>query len=1377
MSAAPKRGVLRRLLGLLAGVGGVLALALVALVLAVRTNGVSEPARRIVVQLGSRLLGADLFLERIDVTSLLPPRVVVAGLTLHARGGLHDGLPLARFDELDVSLTSVPDPRQRVVAIERVTATGPAARVALVDGTLRDFEPIIARLRPDASEPGPPGRPWAVQLGSLDVRRADARVSLEPAGLGFTVDDLDLGLDQDADGRGEGRLAAEALEVRLGELRERGRLQEGRFAIEDGRITLQPQTLYLGTGLAELEGVIDLPRPPGANQPGGGLAYSAQARVDLDLDRLQAAWPKLPPILGELGVTIGVVGKGGAPQVSFTLEGEEVAVKGYLPRKERWATYRVGTFTLIGELAAGRVSVSPGSVVQYGGGAVRLTGGIDLAGDLPFDVVADIRGVALERILASVTIPGSFCAFDADGTIRLAGQVKNGFGARGHAAIDIRQLVVTNGPWNAPVPAVELLRVPRIHVDAGLAVRPGAIVLAPAVVSGPGSSLNVTTLFDLTQRPLGLDIQVLGGELDMDDLGNRMVQQDVDGRGRISASIAGPSNRLVIDGALELADFVFRGWGFGSVAGGVHWAAPGDLEFTSLRARRGASDFEAEVRVLFSDLRRGGTRAGTELEVEAVVPEGRGRAEDLLPIFFASDLGASGDVWGRVGLSGPPARLEGSGTVHGRDMSYLWEDFATLDIEARIVGGDLVVEEGWARKASGNAVFARGTVGRDVLDFEFRLPKMAIGEITPIGRALGLDPALAGTLHGAAVLTGAVKDLRVRAEMRLDDLELRGQRLGDSSVQVAIADGALTASGELLDHQGTAHASMDLSGIWPYEFGLAWKDVDLDPVLPRTLLGRQERMRGAVGGSFTGSGTLKDRWSEVALVVDQLWLERGGHRVEAPRGRPLRLGFTGGAYRLEEVELASPDGRTDVRIEGWLRPDGPLSVSIKGPVDLSFADLVVDAFDRAEARALVLDLRVQGMSTAAVDIEGQATIRDAIVRTIYFPHEVEIDHAEVSLRNRLVRVDDFEGRLGGGRLDRVVGSTIKLDRSGYRPRDYDLHASCDRCTVQYPSFLPPATGDFSLTFRGTSPDRLVLGGQIHLHDLVQRDPLNWQRSALRIGERATANLAGKEGAGLFGLDLRFSSEPEAVRMQNNVGDLRATVTDFRVSGDTRKVLLLGGLQVDGGTLPYNGRTFELQPGTATFRAGASWWPELDLRMATEIVNRQQNYRISYTITGRLNSPTLVASSDPALSMADINSLLLFDLTQEQLAEADLTQLAAAATSTALGTLVEGAATSLGQSVDNTALPDSLEIVPVYTDATGATTVWAVARKEVAPDLLTLEGGFGVGGTRASVVSSVARAQFRFTDNFYLEGSWVRDDDATQDYGNFGIDLKLRFGLR
>lgn len=1363
----------------------VLALLLFGFLQALRSGTFAEPARRAVGQIGSQLLGADLYVERIDVTQVLPPQLRVRGLTLHAAQGPFAGLPLVRVDALDVDLASLPDLRRRVVAISAVRLVRPAARVALVEGRLRDFGDLIDRLKPAE----PPKNPVQVQLADLRVEGASTRVSVLPKAaegaadrlrepLGLRVAGLDLALTQDAQGDGEGQLSAELLELVVGEFREQGRLEQGGFTIDAGVVEIDHRSLYLTTGRVDVEGFVRLPSPPGQGSA-RPLAYSIEARADLDLDRLQHAWPKLPPILGELGAALTITGEGADPKIAFAIEGEDVAVQAWAKRKQKWQTFHAGTFTLLGRFEGSGVLLDPGSVVQYGGGTVHVTGSLGLGGQLPYSVEAHLRGVSLERILAAVTIPGSFCAFNADGEAWIDGTLKGGIRGAGHASVDVQDLVVTAGPWNSPSVPRRMLHVPVAHVESDISLSRRSLLLAPSVVSGPNSRLDVSTEF-LFGAPLGLDIRVSAGELDLDDLSNEVAGQPLQGHGIVEqVSIAGLANDLEIKGSLELDDFVLRGWPFGRVDGDAHWRARGDLEFLGLRGSRGETDFDAEVRVLFANTRHGGTREGVELAVEAVVPEGHGRAEDLLPIFFGDSINATGKAWGRALLSGPPSALQGRGEIHGADLRYLWEDFESLDLLAEVVDGNLVVEEAFVRKSADEVLFARGTIGRERLDVEFRLPGMQLRSIRPIRDGLSGDgeAPLTGLVSGSAVLGGTLRDLSLRGRVGVHQLTWRGEPLGDGDVRVGIANGQLRAEGSLLDRRMDLLAEAELRGLFPYRFGVDLRPFDLGPFMPLRFLGRSDPVRAGVAGVLKGHGTLRDSWHELALALDELWLERGTHRIEAPEGEGLKLSLSGGALRFDQVNLVSPDQRTDLRVEGWLRPDGPLELSIDGPVDISFADLVVDAFDRSEADLLNLHLDISGMSAKAVDIEGGIRLRGALLRTIWFPHALEVTEASVSLRDRRVTLDSFVGRLAGGRIEDAAGSTIRLDRSGYKPRQYDLHLDCVDCTVRYPSFLPPASGRFELTFRGTAPDRLTLGGRVHVTEMVMREPLNWQRSAVRIGERATQNLATDEGEGLFNLDLRFSSDPEAVRMVNNVGDLRGTALDFRVAGDTRHLLLLGDIGVDGGTLPFNGRSFELEPGTATFAEGTSWFPDLDLRMSTEITNRDQNYRITYVITGPLNGPTLSAFSEPALSQADINSLLLFDLTQDQLAEANLTQLAAAASSTAIGTLVENAATSLGQSVDSSALPDRFEIVPIYTDATGATTVWAVATKEVVPDLLTLEGGLGLGGTRAAVLSSVARARLRFARNVFLEGSWVRDDRATQDYGNFGLDLKLRFEVR
>ena len=76
---------------------------------------------------------------------------------------------------------------------------------------------------------------------------------------------------------------------------------------------------------------------------------------------------------------------------------------------------------------------------------------------------------------------------------------------------------------------------------------------------------------------------------------------------------------------------------------------------------------------------------------------------------------------GRVKLFGPPSALQGEGVASGRDLVWLGEQFATADVVARVRDGRLTSEQLWARKASGNGIFARGSVARGgLVDVELR---------------------------------------------------------------------------------------------------------------------------------------------------------------------------------------------------------------------------------------------------------------------------------------------------------------------------------------------------------------------------------------------------------------------------------------------------------------------------------------------------------------------------------------------------------------------------------------------------------------------------------------------------------------------------------
>jgi hypothetical protein len=1363
------------------------------------SDDAARRAREFAVAAASEILGEDVEIREVRLASLWPPAVELLEVSIHSRDPEREGLPLAAIDRVEVVVGDDLDLRARFVPLEAITVLRPRARIALIGGKLRDYQALQRLL----AEPRPaPSKPVRVHLELVDVIDAAVRTSVDPLGLGIATSGIDLAFVRDARGDGSGRLGVETIEVVLGVLRERAVLRPGNFTIQDGIVRLSDYELDLRSGVVALAGEVHLPAKEGA-AAGRPFRYSMSAEADISLSALREAFPRGPNITGDAEVRVSASGEGASPTVAFDVQTHDVRIQGkdrliLKPGFEPTRWFLLGDASLRGTLAGDTLTITRSSLA-YGGGEIGLEATLVLRDELPWHADFDLRDVHLEEILAANSLVHAWVQMGIRGTASMSGRIKGGFEGRGQADFDFTDLIVWDKGWDRTEPKKKMLHVPRGTIRSGLYASTKRFVLEPATIRGPsGTVLTNRTEFGFTTKPITLDVKVFGTEFYTADLGDEVAGQHVEGRGGLQAHVRGLTNDLDISGSLEWDDFVFRDWAFGTVTGDFHWHARKDLEFTSMRGRRGETNFEAEARVLFADKRWGGERERIEIVLEAVVPDGHGRFEDILPIFFGDRVTIRGEGGGQVRVSGPPRALNGWGSATGRDLTWLGEEFATADIVAHVRDGRLTIDELWARKESGNGVFARGSIEKGgIVDVEFRLPDIGIEELSSIRRlfpvtdrmlqraqARGVAPpdaVLTGRLHGDVVLGGTFEDLRLRGHLTTEDTRYRGETIGDTSLDVGISDRVVTAELRLLDGRVRGSADMKLDGIWPYHYRLAAEQLSLDRFLPESLLDQVEPVHAGLSGVLEATGTLKDRFHEVVVTLDELFLERGRHRIEAAADDPIVARYSLGAIRLDRVRLVGPEGRTNLRAEGSVRLDGPVDLRVSGPVNIAFADLAADVLDRAEAKDFSIDLSVRGPSRAALDVAGALTIRDGLLRTIYFPHPISVAHARVSLADHRVYFDYLEGELGGGPLEGVGGSTILLDDHTFKPREYDLHVTCRDCTLRYPSWLPPTRATVRLTFRGIPPDGLTLGGRVDIDELVWRDTVNYQRSILpSLGRGAVGALAEEAGEkSLFALDIGVYSREGVLRMANNIGDFRGTLDPsrgLRIVGAVEDPRIEGLLRIDGGSLRYKGKDFELEPSTAEFRGGPRWYPYIDLAMWTDIPTRTDTYRVSYYVTGPLNGLKFTSSSDPFLAEKDINSLLLFGLTEEQLAASNVAGLTSAALAAGLGLYAEAGAASLGDQVGaetRALLPDRLEIVPVYTDTTGSTSLWVVITKEAVPGLVTLEGGVGLGGR---TTGSVGRIKVRFLRDLFLEGSWVRNDAATTDFGNFSLDLKFELNL-
>ena len=151
--------------------------------------------------------------------------------------------------------------------------------------------------------------------------------------------------------------------------------------------------------------------------------------------------------------------------------------------------------------------------------------------------------------------------------------------------------------------------------------------------------------------------------------------------------------------------------------------------------------------------------------------------------------------------------------------------------------------------------------------------------------------------------------------------------------------------------------------------------------------------------------------------------------------------------------------------------------------------------------------------------------------------------------------------------------------------------------------------------------------------------------------------------------------------------------------------LAGLVEVKEGIAFLQDRQFRIDRGLIQFNDPWTWDPDLDFVLNTDIESREQRYRVDYEIYGPFSNWSSRTRSDPGLPQADVNALLWFGATTQDLEEmgalpSALTQAAADLILTDF--LITGQAGDLGGE-----LPDLFDRIDLTTGVNG--------RGEYSPD--------------------------------------------------------------
>lgn len=1287
----------------------VLVAGLVALGLGLRTERAGE---WVCGQLRERLPGvldAEVGLGRclIDPLTL---SVEIAGVTVTPRGATTAAVSAQRAS---VSLRGL---FFGGVSLQQVELIRPRVTLALAGRT-------------EDSSAVPPGGACALELlgrvrvGQLLVEEGRLELTL-PDGQALTLE----GLNVDASlGRSEAAVQAHArggsLKVagralRLGRLAVEGTLDPGAAAAElqAGEVNVEGASLSLS---GTLEALCD---------PAPSVSLGGQAWVPLELlTRLDVP---VPAPSGQLLARLAVSGRLDGPTVRAQVQGSKVALGPYTP----------GDFSAEVVVSGKQVSLTAFST-KVGEGLLELTAELSLEQGFPLTASIEAKDVSFARALARSGVKGAWVEFPASVKGTVSGKLSPSPVLGGDIDFKTGAFLLAARAWDGPRTAGrDILAFSQSSGRFRFGVTSEAVTFDDVVVKvGPREATRVVGRVKLNPHvpPVGLDIAVSGEALDLADFG-AIAGLPWSGLGQAKVTVVGPASGINVEGQLSLRDFKLDGYSLGVVQGPVKYSND-TLSFPTVAAQKGQTQYFGDVALSFLD---------SGLHARATVQLPDGRVEDVVDLL--ADLSPvmenlqSGVLTGRLSalaaVDSPVSAFEGVIAMRVRDARYLGRRMGEADVVTRFEGGTSMVLEP-TRFEGPLGIFA--VDGR--WDFEGPLDyRLAIeqGSIAELLDPAGVDAWPVGGVFVAKGTVGGTTDrVLMNGWMSSSDVTWKQKGLGPMHLVASLDGREVQAKGTLFPGLKTT-LKMTARNEWPFAAELDVDLPDLTPFLPDSAASLTARTAGKV--SITGPWGEVGQMHAVAKLSD-LSIARG--EVSASNVEPVELAWKAGAIEVTSLQMKGPT--TELAAAGsW----GPSTVDLKtrGSVDLRLLSSLVSAVERTQGR-LDFTAAFSGPVKAPA-LAGSAELTDARLGVRGQDLQVRALSGRADFSESRVLLRDVQGFLNDGRV-RVRGDLRLKDLA---LETVELQTDIDEVTWQV---LPdvPATMSGSLLLASRDARRYQLSGGLEVERFRYAQPM--ALDSLLARAKATPSTSDAKPDEWLRLDVDVQAGND-VRIENNLARAKL-LGKLKLSGTNVKPVLTGVVEtVEGAQAYFRNNTYAVRRGLLQFNG---LWPTFELSAQTQV----REYLVSVKAFGRFEDPRVSFSSEPALSDADIVSLLTLGVTsRERLTERSGAGLAAEALLTASG-LDQQVQRFLNQNVIG--LKDQqVRLTTSFNEATGT------AEPAVTWESKVLSDNFKVGVTQpVTGRGTKAQLEYRFNQRVSARAQWDNQNQNTT-VGNPGVEVRFRF---
>jgi translocation and assembly module TamB len=359
-------------------------------------------------------------------------------------------------------------------------------------------------------------------------------------------------------------------------------------------------------------------------------------------------------------------------------------------------------------------------------------------------------------------------------------------------------------------------------------------------------------------------------------------------------------------------------------------------------------------------------------------------------------------------------------------------------------------------------------------------------------------------------------------------------------------------------------------------------------------------------------------------------------------------------------------------------------------------------------------------------------------------------HADFS-ESRVV-IQDVNGFLNDGRLK--ARGDVRLDKLSLGAMELQLDLE-DVTTQVRPQV--PATISGALLFAtrgGASPYQL--SGGIDVVKLRYTEPLAIENLLESARKRSVPSDEQPQEWLRFDVDIAAGND---VRVENNLARARF-LGKLKLVGTNVKPILIGSVEAaEGSQAFFRNNVFSVNRAVLQFNG---LWPTFDFSAQSVV----REFLVNVKAFGRFEDPRLSLTAEPALSEADIVTLLTLGVTtREQLAGQAGLGLAAEAVISATG-LDRQVQKFLSK---NVGLKDQqVRLTTTFNEATGT------AEPSVTWESKVVSDNVKVGVTQpVTGKGTKAQAEWRFNQGVSLRGQWDNQNQNTT-IGNPGADLRFRF---